>query len=525
MRLNIIFNLLIISIIFSNSCSDESNKIFNPTFDNLINFSLTSRTYNLEDIAKRHRQISVDSGKYLLRFSTDEVKKDTILNSFTADFFTMNVDTTFYVFVSDTIDAQIIIRRDSVYVEEAEIESGLIKLRFTNHTNKLSFFQMSFPGFTKTVGTIIDTLKIGGSIPPNQTITYSEELNGYHYKQPDNQPSGITNPGFWIKGKIHLQGGTWGDSVYVLSNVEDIKFRRMKGKFKPFSLGEKTQTSENSLSRDLADFIANVQFDSVQVLIDAFSSINFPVKLKNFSVIGKFKSNKPPIRLLFGNRNFIDTIITSNGQILLDLNNRNTNINSFLSQVPDSITISSELILNPFYQSGEVLFNDTLSFSFKVIAWSRFAVDQAVWTDTFDIDISQDVRNKLKRARPVDECLVIMNTENEIPLETHLVGIATDSNYNSLFYLTRDRLVNNDTMTVIQGAFTDFSGNVIGPRFQNIQIKLTNTEMEKLSRAYFLIQRFNLSTTNRSLAEVSAKAKLKLNINGRLRIQLTKDDF
>lgn len=136
------FILLIVFVFASiliNSCSEEAKDIFNPTIENLLEFSLSQKTYSLEETVKRQQQISIDSGKYLLRFSTDEIRKDTIIDAFNADFFTMDVDTMFYVLISDTIDAQMIIRRDSVGVQEAGLESGLIVLRFTNYSNKQSF--------------------------------------------------------------------------------------------------------------------------------------------------------------------------------------------------------------------------------------------------------------------------------------------------------------------------------------------------------------------------------------------------
>lgn len=73
--------------------------------------------------------------------------------------------------------------------------------------------------------------------------------------------------------------------------------------------------------------------------------------------------------------------------------------------------------------------------------------------------------------------------------------------------------------------FTNATGEVISPAFQTIIINLTQSDIEKLSRGYKLIQRFALSTTERRVAEVSAKSKINLRITGRIKIQLTGDDF
>lgn len=519
------FILLIVfafASIIINSCSEKAKDIFNPTIENRIEFSLSQKTYTLEEAVKRQQQVSIDSGKYLLRFSTDEIRKDTTIDAFNADFFTMDVDTMFYVLISDTIDAQMIIRRDSVGIQEAELESGLIFLRFTNFTNKQSFFELTLPGFTKQSGSTIDTLKLDGPISPNTTVQYERDLSGFVYRQPQNQPFGSTRPGFWLRGKIYLQGGSFGDSIRVFSHVENLRFSRVKGRFKPFELGVKDQTFKNSLSSDISEFISKVQFDSISVKIRAFTTIDFPIKLKRFQVFGIFNSGNTTIPLQFGINDYIDTTIQSNSEINLNLNNLNTNINEFLSKIPDSIKVTSQLILNPYYQSGEVNANDSISYSFQVDAWSRFTVNQAEWTDTFDVEISQDARDKLKNAK---EGIITIYSQNEVPFEINLIGFLTDSSFNPLFYLTKDAVAGNDTMVFLQGAVTNSYGEVISPAYQTVRIDLNQEDIQKLSKAHKLIQRFTLSTSERRVAEVSAKSKINLRITGSIKIQLTSDDF
>lgn len=517
----LLFVSLILSLILI-ACSEKAKDIFNPTFQSSVEFSLSDKTYKMEEVVKRQSQIKVDSGKYLLRFSTDEVRKDTTIDVFNADFFEMDIDTVFYVIFGDTIDAQMIIRRDSVGVQEADLGSGLLKLRFINYTSKPAFFELTLPGFTKTTGQTIDTLKIGGPIPADSVGNFERDLSGFQYKQPANQPFGTTRPGFWLKGKIFVQGGTLGDSVRVYSHVQDIKFSRIKGKFKPFSLGVKDQTLKNALSSDISEFISKVTFDSIRVKMVGLTTLNFPIRLSQFRVNGIFNDGRPPFPLTFGNKDNLDTTILSNGQIILNFDNTNTNINNFLSAVPDSININSIVIINPNYESGEIYSNDSISFSFQVDAWSRFAVNQAEWTDTFDIDISQDARDKMTKA---EEGRIIIYSTNEVPFELNLIGLVADSFFNPLFYLTKDAASQNDTMVFLNGAITNPAGEVISPAYQTIIINLTKEEIEKLSRGYKLLQRFSLSTTERRVAEVSAKSKINLRISGNIKIKLTSDDF
>lgn len=514
-------SILILSL-FLISCSDKDKEIFNPIVDNLIEFSLSNRVYKIEDIVKRQSQIQIDSGKFLLRFSTGEIRKDTTLDAFNADFFNMNIDTTLYNFFGQVITADIIVRRDSVEIQEAELESGIINFSFTNYTTKQSVFQLILPGFTRNTGSTVETLKIGGTIPPLQVVNYQTDLSNFVYKQPSNQPFGTSKPGFWVKVSIGVEGGMIGDSVNLAAQIEGLRFKRIKGLFKPLSFGIKDQTFANALSRDISELIEKVTFDSIKVILRSYSTVDIPIAIKGFRILGLFNSGKPPIYLRLGDNNFIDTTIQSNIQIVMNFDNTNSNINEFLSKIPDSIKIFAEIIINPNYQTGEISAQDSISFSFKADAWSRFTINQATWTDTFDIDISQDARNKLKNGK---EGSIIIYTKNEIPLETELVGLLVDSSFNPLLYITKDLTSQNDTMVFLHGAQTNSLGEVIAPSFQNINITLDQSEIEKFSRAQKLIQRFSLSTTESRVAEVSAKAKIDLKIRGKIKIELTSDDF
>jgi hypothetical protein len=503
------------------ACSDKSKNIFDPTFDNRIQFSLSEKNYLMEDIIKRQSQIVVDSGRFLLRFTTDEIRKDTVIETFTADFFEMSLDTTFQVFFGDTIRADMMIRRDSVGIQEADISGGFITFIFRNYTNKNAFFRLIFPSFVKQTGSGLDTLTAGGAIAPNQTLTYRTDLRNYKYKISTNQPD-YPAPGFWIKTIIAIQNGFIGDSIGVFSKVEDLQLSRVSGKFKPFNLGVKQQTLENALSRDISEFVQNVTFDSVLVTLKGLTSVNFPVKLKNFSVKGIFKDGRPPINLMFGNRISIDTIIGRNSTTTLKFDNTNSNINYFLSQVPDSIRVISEMIINPSYETGDVNANDSISFLTTINAWSRFTATDAEWTDTLEVKISSDSREKIKKGK---NATITIYTENKIAFESFLTGLLVDSLYRPLFYLTKDIVRQNDSTLFMSGAITDLSGNVLAPRFQAITIPLNSSELEKISRAYHLIQKFSLSTSDRRLAEISAKDYLKVRISGQAVISLTGDDF
>lgn len=507
---------------FSSSCSDKSKEILNPIFDFAVDLSLSERDYDMGEIIRRQNQISVDSGSFLLKFSTDEIKKDTTIDAFFADIFNLDQDTTFQVLVSDTIAVEMIVRRDSIRVDEAEMEGGLIVYQFTNYSSKNSQFELILPGFTKTVGTTVDTLKIGGLIPGNQTVNYQNNLEGYVYKQPATQPFGSTRPGFWIKGKMILAGGAPGDSIKIYSDVQDLRFKRMKGRFKPLSLGKKEQTFENLLASDISDVIQKITFDSINVKIVGKTSIDLPIRLNKFEVVGSFRSGAPSINLHFGSATSLDTVIAANATTTLNFNNVNTDINTFLAKSPDSIKIISEIILNPTYVFGEVLSKDSISFSFDVDAWSKFSINDADFTDTLKVDFGKDARDKIAKGK---SGTIIIYFNNRIPLEAELIGMLTDSLFNPLMYITRDMLTSSDSIVRIGGAFVNADGRVIAPNIQTVKIDLPQSDILKLKDAYHLIQRFSLSTKDKRIVYLSSTDQIKVRITGNVRVRFDSDDF
>jgi hypothetical protein len=147
-----------------------------------------------------------------------------------------------------------------------------------------------------------------------------------------------------MKGRMILDGGSLGDSIRMYSKVQNLSFKRMKGRFKPFSLGKKEQTFENILTRDISDVIKKVTFDSINVQIVGRTSIDLPVRLKDFEVVGSFRSGVPSINLHFSGAATFDTVIAANATTTFNFNNYNTDINQFLARSPDSIKIISEVI-------------------------------------------------------------------------------------------------------------------------------------------------------------------------------------
>jgi hypothetical protein len=92
-------------------------------------------------------------------------------------------------------------------------------------------------------------------------------------------------------------------------------------------------------------------------------------------------------------------------------------------------------------------------------------------------------------------------------------------------YITRNMLTSSDSVVKIGGAFINADGRVIASNIQTVKVDLSQSDVLKLKNAYYLIQRFGLSTTDKKVVYLSSKDQVKVRITGSVRVLFDSDDF
>ncbi|MBU2444491.1 MAG: hypothetical protein KJ666_02805 [Bacteroidetes bacterium] len=518
--------LAIIAVAISLSqCIDIPDELILPVWDAELNIPIGSKTYSLSDIIKNQRQIQIDSSTSdrLIKFTSDKIEKDTTLEFLFDNSFDMFEDSSFFL-SGQAVHLEMIIRRDSIRIDSAEIQDGTVEYTLTNRYNQPASLNLAFPGITRSVGGTIDTFKISGNVPANSTLRTSTPMADFKYKQPINQPFGSSRPGIWVRGSANLAGSATGDNMGLRIEVKDLKFKNFSGRFAPIFLGSKTETTENALGADIKDLIKAVSFDSVSIMINAFTTFKgFSVGLKNVSVSGVYKNGSPSINLLFNGKSVFDTVFSPGVLNKFIFTNHNTTINDFLNKTPDSIKFSADLVINPNYTSGTIDARDRVSFSVEINAWAKLKINNASITDTINIELSNDARKNILKANNGDLTIEI---SNGLPLSVQLAGFFTDSSYKKLFYTTRELGTGapNDTMITLTGAAVDASGRVTIPANKTIKFVFTKDDINKFKDAYFLIQRFNISSSGTQSVLLRADDKVSLNVYGRVSYRIETND-
>lgn len=509
---------IILTFILVQSCINEPKKPVAPSWDVELNIPVGTKTIKVEDIVKRQDQITIQPTQ-TLKFSTEKIQQDTTIDFLVNNTFDMEADTSFPV-VGLGVDFNMIAMRDSVRIDSAEIQDGLVIYRMKNNNPFQVSVNVVFPGFTKVVGRTIDTFKISADVPANQTIQVSVPIGYYRYKQPPDQPFGASRPGIWIKGRVSSSVIGIGQNLEVKFQIENLRFRSFSGRVKPFNLGSKFQAIQNSLSGDLKDFVKAVTFGQAFLTISTSTTIRgFDVLLKNFQVIGKFKNGSPPIYLLFDGVNYKDFLIPADQTVTEVLSTINTNINQFIKSTPDSIEVRAILVMNPFYRTGTITTSDKISFSSQLEAYSQMKVENAVVTDTSEVEWDQETKDKLSQG---NEASLDVEITNALPFEIQLVGYFIDKNRNKLFYYTRQTGSGSlsDTLINIAPASINSMGEVSVPSKSTIRLALNKADFEKFKNVYAMVNRFKLSSAQNQTVILKATDYVKVKVFGRINYKI-----
>ncbi|MCX8057414.1 MAG: hypothetical protein N3F03_07400 [Ignavibacteria bacterium] len=510
--------LLTLVILFFVSCIDTPKKPVTPSWDVELQLPIGIKTFTVEDIVKKQDEITILPTK-TLKFSTKTIQQDTTLDFLFSNTFDMEADTSFPV-VGTGFDFNMIVARDSIRMDSAEIQDGEVKYRLKNNNPFAVSVNFVFPGFTRTFGGTIDTFKISATVPANQTLEVTTLINNYRYRQPSNQPFGATRPGVWIRGRVSSSIIGIGQNLEMKFQIEKMRFRSFSGRVKPFNLGYKSQTVQNDLSGQLKDFVKAVTFNQAFLTLTTSTTFKgYDVLLKNLQVVGKYKNNSPPVYLLFNGVNYKDIFIPAGQTVTEVFSTSNTNINQFIKATPDSIEVKATIVMNPQYKNGSINTSDKVSFSTSLEAYSQMKVENAIITDTAEVDWDEETKSKLSQG---NSAVLDVELTNGLPFELQLVGFFLDKNKNKLFYYTRQtgNISPSDTSITIPAASINANGEVTVPSKTTIKIALDRNDFEKFKNAAVMVNRFRISSAQNQTVIVNADGYIRHKIFGKVNYRI-----
>lgn len=484
-----IYALLIISFI---GCFDVPEEIILPEWDVDLNVPIANRTYTLYDMFKPESQssiISTLSGDNFYLIKTEEYKSSTNVADYSKLVEQTSVFRHFIVPANAPDQAIYVSFPDEIGIERARFENGYLIFAITNPSNGLISSKIKVPGIIKPDGNELIIDAIVNSLG-SDSIVY--DLSNHEYVRPVNQPMQNNNSMQFVAS---ANSPVWGAYQNLDLYLSKFRFRSITGALQRKDLGRKRTATLFNLN-DMGNYRDKFFIKEGTLLLQSnYKSTHnnpFEIEVRNIQLIGKRNSGDTKILKRNDGQNINFRI--NNGQHDLTLNEVNSNLTEFITFLPDSIIITTDYILNPDDVNlvRTIDESDSIDFSLQFSTKSIFAVKQANYTDTLEINFNAEERDKIRKGVNAD---LSIHLENAIPIDAYIKVTLTDENYQPLVILSKGQN-NSDSLRFLGGQVNSSNGAIIAPTTTQNLISLIDENIQKFSNARFAIISVTVNTTN-----------------------------
>lgn len=508
-------------------CIDVPEEIILPEWDVELNLPLTNKTYTIYDMYKPESKYSVTS-----TISSDDfylIQSDNFTsNSKVADYISFIeegvVSESFIVPANTPEQSVFIVFPESIEIDNATFASGFLAFNIQNPSPSSISSALRIPGIKKPDGSelIIQTNVAAFS---RDSVTY--DLSNHQYVFPSNQS--LQN-----KNSLQLVASASSSFIGAYENVDfylyGFNLNSVTGSLPRTELGSRRTSASLNLN-DAADYRGKlfIKEGTLTLKSDYVSSHGnfFELEISNILINGIRNSGEQKSLTRKDGQGLSFRLL--NGAYELTLNESNSNLNEFISFLPDSIVISSEYILNPSNNNTvrTITSQDSIKFSVQFSTKSIFAIKQVYFTDTLDINLSQDDRDKIKNGLNAN---LSVNLENAIPIDAYLKAILTDESYQPLFTITKNQ-DGSDSLQFLGGQVNISTGEIVAPTNTLNAITLNNDEILKLLDARYVIISATVNTKNANdggltppTVQFKSSDWLKIKSFGRVKYRINTED-
>ena len=527
MRKTILFSILSVTLfisVFLSGCLDIPKNLVMPQWDVDLNIPMINRSYQLSDIVKKQNYIYVDTispSNIIYQIKSNNYSQAVGVSQFVSATPSASSPTT--TLFADNFKHNLYIQfPDGIKLDSATFSSGLFSYTYQNLSATTDTILISIPGITKTDGSIFTSTV---TVPPFQTVTslVPIDFTNYTYVFPaSKQPSFLKNS-IWFEVEIK---GTFGTQANVTLTTSNFEFKDATGYLPSKSLGVKSSSFSLNLGnatdyRDKA-FLKNANLD-LNAVYQSPASNPFDIQVKNLTIVG-IRNNGQEFTLTIPDS--AKTFTFSGNAKNFSFNQDNSNIDSLISFLPDSIKVSAEYVMNPNNTTGSVTESDSVKFSANFSTTSIMALRRSTVHDSSDMNISDEkTRTKIKAAQ---SAYLSVNVQNGIPLDASIRVTLTDSLWNPLFTLTNS--TNNSDSIFVAGASVDQNGEVTNQTPTLLTVQLDSTQTEMLSRSYHVKYSVTVETTNASqnpppTVAVRPGDQIKIQVYGGVKFRVNNDNL
>ncbi len=480
----------IVTFIFI-SCADLPDDLVAPSWDVDLNVPLINKTYLLSEIINEDPHITIDTsnGKGIYLLHSDKYQ----LSSGVDEFLQLNISTSSQnnpVPATENDSAVIYIEfPEGAEIDSAVFENGFLTVSAYNPSLHRADLFLTVPGILDPDN---NQVRINMSLESYRGDSVTYNLQNHFYRFPSNQPVGE-------KGKLQIVGKAMSQvpsETFLLTSyyISDFYFKSISGILPSKSLGNQEEafgfeTGETEEYRNRT----TLREAELKLLASYFSPAADPVgvEIRNLKIIGMHK-NGGEFYLRDINGSINHNIKFSGTSIEKIYNEQNSNINDFISFLPDTVILNAEYFMNPDREHGTATTEDSLKFETYFSTRSFLSLNSTNIQDKTSIEIGDKDREVIRKNKKAD---FILELENALPLAVWLKMDLYDADGNFLFTLTNNS--NGTDSVYFEPAEIDANGEVISSTVnQPVRITLDSSQVEMLSRTNSANYSVTVSTKN-----------------------------
>ena len=309
-------------------------------------------------------------------------------------------------------------------------------------------------------------------------------------------------PGIRIKNQLTLESkisatGSNGQQITLPANSLRIKTKyrglmvsEYQGKLKPTVL----ERRRSAIALNVKDIQNKLKFQQINLKNPKIELWFRSTANVEFNIDGTLEA-----RSLYGQRSVmtlssrtLNKILISKTDTLIIVNSDSlSNFFKKFSSFPDSLIVFAGGTVNPNNKSITINASDQLTVTSKMEFPLELGLSGGEFYDSVKVDLSNDDRDQIKDVNSLSASLQVTNG---IPAALSFTGRLYDQANNFLTYFP-PKYQDQDTVVSVSGAQVDANGNVISNAVQNITVKSLKSEIDKISKAYYMRIKVKFNTS------------------------------
>lgn len=419
-------------------------------------------------------------------------------------------------------------------LDTALFKSGFLVLTLNNNNyNESVNYQLRVPGFRRKDNG--SRLSIDGVLSPGESRTTNIDIKDYNYAQL--KKGGInTDSTQRANGFLIIMTAKAGNVDFVTQvRNDEITLTKLVGKLKRTELAYATNEFEQSFGKEAKDVRSKIKFKSTKVELrsSTFGAMkNLKIIMDSMTITGYTKlpngTLTNPVKLLFNGKPYFSDTLVAGEQFVHIFDETNSSVADFLSQMPDVIKMGSKNVLDNITTTSTISNEDYIKFDLKISAPAHFALADAGYRDTVEVELTQDEKDDIARGNSAN---LFVEITNKIPLGIKAKATFLDDNYQPLFSIRNTTNTMNNEVLDITPCAVDNNGRPTTASATKIGLTLDKNDFQKFKFAKYIVFDVYIRSTgstdaiSNTYVQVRAKDSVRFKVYGGVNYNIDPEDM